>query len=435
MRDKNYAVVISAGGKGTRLASTYESIPKAIVPIFEEPIIVNQLKKLIAQGYREFYFLLGHLHEQVTEVIKRFFTNLETHVDYMLLVEDEPLGSGGALIKHLKTLPEEFLFLYCDIYFDCCFLNFYKAHISSSADVTLLVHPNDHPSDSDLLRVDQNFRAQELISHPHDENSFSGNLVNSAIYYIKRRCLEDLLFEVSKLDFAQDILPRLIGESKYYVNCYKTAEFAKDMGTPQRIKSIEKNYQNRVKRGQPSPVVYLDRDGTINKIVSGQYITEPNQVHLIEGVAGAMKSIREKGYSLVLITNQPVVARGDVSLQTLKKIHDRLEYLLGCEGVYLDDIRFCPHHPDKGFAGEVAELKFDCKCRKPGTGLFQDSSKYIFPDKSKSWMIGDSLCDVEAGINYGLNAALVYNENGNVDADISRFKSLQNFADQLAIIN
>jgi mannose-1-phosphate guanylyltransferase / phosphomannomutase len=109
--------------------------------------------------------------------------------------------------------------------------------------------------------------------------------------------------------------------------------------------------------------------------------------------------INESGYLAIVITNQPVVARGEISLEGLKEIHKKLETLLGKEGAYLDAIYFCPHYPESGFLGEVKELKIECECRKPKIGLLLKAKERFNIDLTKSWFIGDSDLDIECGQN------------------------------------
>ena len=122
-------------------------------------------------------------------------------------------------------------------------------------------------------------------------------------------------------------------------------------------------------------------------------------MELIPGAAKAIKLINQSGYLAIIISNQPVIARGECTFEELDIIHNKLETLLGYDGAFVDAIYYCPHHPDKGFEGERAELKFDCDCRKPKAGLFHRAARDLNIDLGKSIMIGDSQSDIEAGKN------------------------------------
>jgi len=150
-----------------------------------------------------------------------------------------------------------------------------------------------------------------------------------------------------------------------------------------------KNLEHRQK------AVFLDRDGTINKYVG--FLRNIDEFDLIDGVADAIKMINNSGYLAIVVTNQPVIARGEVKLGELQEIHNKMETLLGFHGAYLDGIYFCPHHPHKGYDGEIPELKFDCDCRKPKPGLLIQAAKDYNIDLTNSWMIGDNENDIKAG--------------------------------------
>jgi D-glycero-D-manno-heptose 1,7-bisphosphate phosphatase len=144
------------------------------------------------------------------------------------------------------------------------------------------------------------------------------------------------------------------------------------------------------------PAIFLDRDGTLN--FDHGWITSPSKIELLPGAAEAVRAINEVGCLAVLVTNQPVIARGEITHDGLRAIHDRLESLLAQSGAHLDAIYYCPHHPD--FTGH-------CDCRKPAPGLLQSAARDLGIDIGRSWMIGDSERDLGAAAAFGIPAALV----------------------------
>ena len=141
--------------------------------------------------------------------------------------------------------------------------------------------------------------------------------------------------------------------------------------------------------------IFLDRDGTINKYVG--FLTKSEDFELIPGVAEAIKMINKSGYLAIVVTNQPVIARGECTWEELRTIHDKMETELGKAAAFVDAIYVCPHHPDKGFEGERPEYKCDCDCRKPKAGMLLQASVDFNIDLSQSHMIGDSENDIAAG--------------------------------------
>lgn len=160
--------------------------------------------------------------------------------------------------------------------------------------------------------------------------------------------------------------------------------------------------------------VFLDRDGTVNKWVG--FLTDINDVELLSGAAEAIRRMNFAGYLTIVVTNQPVIARGEVTIEELDAIHGRLEGLLEQEGARLDAIYYCPHHPDGGFPGEIPELKVECDCRKPGTGLVMRAVEKFGIDLSESWFVGDSWRDVQTGINAGMKTCLLTGTGGDKSA-------------------
>lgn len=209
-----------------------------------------------------------------------------------------------------------------------------------------------------------------------------------------------------KVDLDRQLLKPLAGTGKMF--CYDSPEYVKDMGTPERYYSVckdckegrisAKNLKNKQK------AIFLDRDGTINKYVG--FLRNIDDFELIDGAAEAIRKINESGYLAIVVTNQPVIARGEVSFEELEEIHNKMETLLGKEGAYLDAIYYCPHHPHKGYEGERPELKIDCDCRKPKPGMLLKAAADFNIDLSRSWMVGDGENDIKAGINAGCKTVL-----------------------------
>ena len=393
--------VIAAGGKGTRLFSHNGGKPKALTRVMEREIIFDQIDKFINYGCERVHIFLGYKADEIRDAVASEFSN--ANVDIFYYTEMEALGSGGALLFHLDKLPEVFLFTYCDIYFDLDISRFVQHYFDSKSDVSLICHPNDHPQDSDLVVTNSGNRIVGLKAHPHVEDDFPGNLVNAAFYIMSKKSFARIRFNGFE-DFAQVTIPKLIKDNN--VTAYVTHELLKDMGTPERLKQVKLCISRR-DQYEEKRVIFIDRDGTLNDIVQGEYITEPSQIKLIPVVAEALVALRKMGYLIVLITNQPVLARGDLDPNGLAKIHARLDWLLSLSGAYLDYKFVCPHHPDKGFPGEVESLKIDCCCRKPKTGLLEQAAKIIDINYAGSWMVGDNWRDIEAGNKFGVKTCLV----------------------------
>ncbi len=398
-------LVIVAGGKGTRLGQAFGDIPKALVPLAGKPILLHQLEWARRQCVEKVEIFAGHLAEQIVIFVQQLnwaSPQISVHI------EQEPLGNAGAVMLALPQLEERFCVVYGDLLVDLELNRFEAFHLTQQADFTTVVHPNDHPYDSDIIQCDANWRVEKIHLYPHQTSHSLPNMVNAAMYMVQRNALLKNFTTGGKADFTKTIIPGLLAAGSR-VSAYLTNEYVKDVGTPDRlIKGANDLARGTVRTTSPASgraAVFLDRDGTLN--YDDGHITAPDKVQLLPGVADALKQLRSAGYQLVVVTNQPMIAKGQATESQLKLVHQELEWQLGMQRAFVDRIYYCPHHPDRGFDGERTELKIDCSCRKPGTGLFEVACRELDIDPSQSWMIGDRTVDVEFARRAGLRSVLV----------------------------
>ena len=408
-----------AGGRGTRIAELFPNIPKPLIPVDGIPILEREIRSLVAQGFKDIILTVGYMADKI---IAYFGDGNKLGVKIEYFVEDTPLGNAGALFRLKDKIGEEpFLLLNADAAFDVDFnrmLDFHKQH---GGLVTLFTHPNSHPYDSGLIIADENGKVERWLTKEDERPEWYNNRVNAGLHIIDPKVLDDCLqnleidkqtgYPKGKVDLDRQILKPLCGTGLMF--CYDSPEYVKDMGTPERFHQVEADYKNGVVESKnlrhKQKAIFLDRDGTINKYVG--FMRDINDFELIEGVAEAIKQINQSGYLAIVVTNQPVIARGDVSWEELHEMHRKMETLLGIKGAYIDGIYICPHHPDKGFEGERPEYKIDCDCRKPKPGLLLQAAKDFNIDLSQSFMIGDSDRDLEAGKNAGVKESINIEKN------------------------
>jgi D,D-heptose 1,7-bisphosphate phosphatase len=398
---------ILAGGKGTRLKDiTPDKVPKPMINIAGKPVLQYQIEYLAKNKVNEVIVSVGY----GAEAIKKYFGD---GARYGLLIkyseESEPLGTAGAFkyAAPLFNAAKDIFVLYGDIIFDIDLsrlINFHKTHSGLG---TLLVHPNDHPFDSDLLEVNRSNKIINFISKPHPADQYYQNLVNAGIYILKPEVAR-FIESGRKLDFGQDIFPAMVGDGKDFY-AYRTSEYVKDVGSVQRHKEVEQdivrgrvNRRNLINRQK---AIFLDRDGVINEEVS--YLCRPEQLVLLEGSARAVKKINHSDYLAIVATNQSAVARGRCSEEDIAGVNKKLDVLLGEKHAFLDNIYYCPHHPNKGFEGENTLYKIECECRKPKTGMLKQAQRDFNIDENKSFIIGDTTSDVMTGMNAGIKTILV----------------------------
>lgn len=407
-------VAILAGGMGTRLRERSGDLPKPMVPVLGKPVLHHQIELCLKHGFTDIALLVQHRHEKISEY---FGNGSKFGVKLSYVIEEVPRGTSGALHDALPLLSDRFLVLYGDTFMDIDLVKLWNSHEVSGAVGTLLLHPNDHPQDSDLVDIDNEGNVRAILTYPHPEDRKVRNLVNAALYVLDKKGLEEVTPAEGKADIAKHMFPRML-ELGRRLHGYVTPEYIKDMGTPERLDKVEHDFV----KGLPEllserhlrTAIFLDRDGTINREVT--HLKSPDQIELLPGAANAIRQINRSGMLAVAITNQPVIARGDVSLRGLERIHARLESELGVNGAYLDRLYFCPHHPDMGFPGEIRELKGPCGCRKPATGLIDQACHDLKVNRKDSWMIGDTTTDIETGRRAGVHTVLLRSGHAGSDA-------------------
>ena len=411
--------VIMAGGKGTRISSVASDIPKPMIRIEGKPVLEHEIDCLRDQGFTDLIITVSHLGSVIMDY---FGDGSKFGVNIQYFNEDIPLGNAGALFKLRTQLDGDFLLLNADAVFDVDFNRFVEFHRTHGALVTLFTHPNNHPYDSGVLIAEENGAVEQWLTKEDARPRWYRNRVNAGLHVINPTVLDmtdidsklvgkEVDGKIVKVDLDRQILKPLCRSCKMF--CYDSPEYVKDMGTPDRYEAVCQDFVAGIVKAknlkQKQKAIFLDRDGTINKFVG--FLRNIDDFELLPGVAEAIRRINSSDYLAIVVTNQPVIARGEVTVQELQLIHNKMETLLGAEGAYLDAIYYCPHHQHKGYVGEVSELKINCDCRKPKPGMLLKAAKDYNVDLMKSWMIGDGENDIRAGKAAGCKTFLIGIDN------------------------
>jgi histidinol-phosphate phosphatase family protein len=397
--------VILAGGEGTRLRSRLAGMPKPLVDVDGVPLLGRQLALLRHCGCAEVVILMHHGAGH----LRRYCEANDDFGMRLRLVDDgTPRGTAGAVLAVLDDLADHFIVVYGDTLVNVDLERMRGSHRACGADATLFVHPNDHPHDSDIVEMDDAEWILAFHPYPHSADQHLPNLVNAGLYVIERAALAPWRGFPMPADFAKQLFPAMLAAGGR-LHGYASFEYIKDIGTPARLDAaigdLRSGRVGRASLAVRQQAVFTDRDGTLN--VKRDYVRTPDELELLDGVAPAIRRLNEAEYRVVVVTNQSVVARGECSIAGLRHIHAKLETELGRGGAFIDRILFCPHHPDRGFAGEVPDLKIRCTCRKPGTALVEAAARDFNIDLARSWFIGDSAADIITAQRAGLRSVLV----------------------------
>ncbi len=404
--------LVLAGGKGTRLANiTHNEIPKPMALMCGKPILEYIIQNLKDNGISDIYLSVGHLHEKIIEYFGDG-TRYGVHLQY--IIEDQPLGSGGALY-YLKNKINDSLFI-CpgDVIFDIDISRMLAYHKDKGGLITLFVHPNIHPYDSDLIIEDENGRVTELNDKNSERNFYYKNNVNAGILIIEPETLS-YFTELKKVNMEHDFVNSFIPLNVVYA--YNSPEYIKDIGTKERFELTEKDLKSGLVQAKnlknKQKAIFLDRDGTIN--IYKNFIRSVEDIELCPTASEAIKKINKSGYLTIIVSNQPVISRGEASFEEVELMFKKIETLLGHEGCYIDKYYYCPHHPHSGFEGEVKSLKIDCDCRKPKLGLLNKAVKDFNLDLSKCILIGDTDRDMMTAQNAGIKGIKIKSDANEKD--------------------
>jgi len=397
--------LLMAGGKGTRLtAITGDVIPKPMATIAGKPVIERAVTALKDNGVTDITVSVGHL----ADVIKNYLGDGEkfgVKIDY--ITEETPLGSGGALFYLKGRVKQDFVVCSGDTVFDIDIKRMLAFHKKKKAAVTLFTHPNSHPYDSDLVVTDRFGRVVGIDRKGGVRDYFYKNNVNAGFFIVNPVAL-DYFTEPKKVNMEHDFIASLIARGDR-VYSYRSSEYIKDAGTPERFVKIEKEIESGLVSARnlrnKQKAIFLDRDGTIN--VYKGFIKSADDIELLPHAADAIRKINESGYLAIIISNQPVIARGECSRAEVEREFDKIQTLLGQYGVFIDGIYYCPHHPHSGFKGEIKRLKKICRCRKPDIGMIESATKDFNLDISACAIIGDSDLDIKTGMNAAIPSVRV----------------------------
>lgn len=384
----NQAVIL-AGGLGTRLRPLTDTIPKPMIEIEDKPFLeylINQVKDF---GINNILLLLGYLPEKIIEYFgdgSKWDINIEYSVTP---IEND---TGARLLAAKDKIADQFLLMYCDNY---CPLEFDKmeAHFfSSNALIQITGYTNKDGYTKNNLKIDENG-----FVNIYDKKRISENLNGVDIGYalINKRVFEYLPSD--NVNFEEAVYPKLVNSGMMSV--YSTNHRYYSVGSWERIELTKAFFK-------PKKVIFLDRDGTLNiKPPKAQYLEKPEDFIWIDGSDKAVKLLNDQGYTVIIITNQPGIARGMVTQENLDAIHVKMNLELNKIGAHVDKIYYCPHGWDEG-----------CDCRKPKPGMLYKAQKELSIDLTKAILIGDDERDIEAGQLVGCKTILVTDRFKLIDA-------------------
>jgi mannose-1-phosphate guanylyltransferase / phosphomannomutase len=409
--------VILCGGLGTRMGELTKDVPKPMLSIQGKPVLEHTIELLKSCGITDVIFAARYKADVISD---HFGNGSAWGMQMSTSVEDEPLGTAGPLTLIKDQLQDQFLVLYGDEFIDFDLKAMLDEHSRVQPLITILTRPSTHPWDAHLIQAEKDGRITEFVKEREPGRHYR-NLGNGAIYVMSRDVLK-YIPEHKKSGFSEDVFIPALKAGEHLHSWTLTQGYIKDLASPDRLLLVEKYLADkaeieraRVER-KPIKAVFLDRDGVINK--DTDQLRDPQMLEILPGAPQAIKAFNDLGIATVIVTNQPVVARGLCGMEMVDHIHELIKMHLAEHGATLDAVYVCPHHQDTHHGEGVVALRRDCECRKPKAGMLLKAKDDLGLDLSECVMIGDSSTDIEAGQRAGLRTVLLNTGAGRVKQDV-----------------
>ncbi len=391
--------VIIAGGKGTRLRELNGNLPKPLVDIGGKPLLEHQILLARAHGIREILLLTGFGADAIQDFCQ---DGGKWDVEIKYHRESQPLGTAGAVLDAFDCLKRDFIVLYADTMLNVNLRRMCSFHKQSTG-LTLFLHPNDHPHDSDLVEIDETNRIVQFHPYPHPPGGYFRNLVNAGLYVARKECLEPWYERRATLaypfDFGKHLFPEMLAGGCHMLG-YVSRDYIKDAGTPQRVYRVREDLlSGRIEAASwncKKQAVFLAQEGMLNSFSDRLNFADESQLR--PGAAEAVRTVNESGRLAIVVASHPVSAHSEYSQKALREIHNKFETLLGNEGAFVDGIYYSPHRTGDDRAGERFEPV-----------LLEKAASDLNIDTKHSWMIGGDRADIEAARRFGIRSILIQN--------------------------
>ena len=382
--------VILVGGKGTRLGELTKATPKPLMPIGDDRVFLDLLIDNIArQGFDEILLLAGYLGDQVVD---RYDARTIRGALISVLIEPEPMGTGGALRFAAGHLRDNFLLTNGDTYFDINYRALEQAFCRGDTLGILALRQVDDCARYGSIDVDadgkiRSFREKSAVTQPMP------GLINGGVYLLDRAILDHLPRGPSSLE--QDVFPALASSNR--LRGLDFPGYFIDIGLPETLEQARQDLPNAIRR----PALFLDRDGVINH--DHGYVHRWDQFDWVEDARQLIRLFNDSGWFVFVVTNQAGVAHGYYDEPRVHRLHDVIRNSLAAEGAFIDGFYHCPYHP----AAKVDRYRADAhEDRKPAPGMILRAFAEWPIDRAGSFIVVDRDIDVMAGEAAGISGML-----------------------------
>ena len=385
--------IILAGGLGTRLRSVDPDLPKSLVDIAGRPFLYYLINYLRIQGVNRFIFSLGYKADLIISYLKEHFPTL----DYSFIIEDEPLGTGGAInlaLVHAKN--SDVLVCNGDSLFKVNLNELWKFHEHKQSLCTVALKYMTHFDRYGVVETDANSKILSFKEKQYYKEGF----INGGTYLLNKDFFTSLNWS-SRFSFEKDFLEQYTGSGNFYG--FKSEGYFIDIGIPEDYYKANEDFKAGsldLSKIDSSWTLFLDRDGVINEEKLENYILNWSEFIFTKGALEAFKRISDRFNKIIVISNQRGVGRKLMSQEDLDSIHSEMVDEVSCAGGKIDHIYACTDidnlHPN----------------RKPNPGMaFQAVNDFPGIDLKKSIMVGNKLSDMKFGRAAGMYTVYIRSTN------------------------
>ncbi|MGB0883946.1 MAG: HAD-IIIA family hydrolase [Flavobacteriales bacterium] len=397
--------IILAGGLGTRLRSKVKALPKSMAPINNIPFLAYQLGYLSRFGIKKVYLAVGYLSETIVD----YFGNQFKDISLIYVHEDQPLGTGGAIVQSLKqTVTNQVLICNGDTMFDVDLNQYYNAFEQAGADFYMALKPMENFDRYGIVNINSEGK---IIGFEEKKQTKKG-LINGGLYLIDKSKLLTLDWPKA-FSFESGFL-----ETKYNsmsFGSFVSEGYFLDIGVPSDYEKAQQEFKTyEFDVYDTSWTLFLDRDGVINVRNVDGYITSIDDFQFIDGAKEAIARFSNTFGNIIIVTNQQCVGKGILQENALENIHKHMIYEIEKAGGRIDRVYFAPQ-----LASEQS------KYRKPNSGM-ADFPEIVF---EKSIIVGDSISDMQFGQNKTMKTVFISPET-NYSFDFC-FPTLSDFGNHL----
>ena len=379
--------VILVGGMGTRLGSLTAATPKPVLAVGDRPFLAWLLRELQRYAFDEAILLCGYLSDTLKEVVDHITTSLPRKMRIIHAVEPVRAGTGGALYHASHLLDDRFLLCNGDSLLDCNLAPFLAAGSTDGPEITGRLLLRHLPDTSRYGVVTTNVDIVTGFHERAENQAPTPGTINGGVYVFNRRIL-DHVTEICSLE--RDVLPRLAQDGQLRAT---TGEgYFIDIGIPADLERAQTELPRRLHR----PALFLDRDGVIN--VDHGHVGTRDRFEFTPTARQAIAHATNAGCHVFIVTNQSGVARGYYTEQDVAALHDWLETEMLQAGGTIDDIRYCPYHPE---ANDPAYARAS-DWRKPAPGMLLDLIRAWELNPARCVLVGDQPTDLQAAAAAGV---------------------------------